>query len=212
MWIGLYLLTPFLNILWNNIETRQHKKILIATLYFLCAFPDMFNRYGVHLVPGYWAIIYPCGFYFIGAYIKEYQPTTPPYKLLIFILLCCLVNPVFNTLFVHNYSLIQLAGTGKGIFGFPVATAIFLLCYRIDFSTKWLRSAFTSVSKLSLDMYLASYMFDLVTYKYFKEHFYVNQSQFGAYFFIIIPIVFICSYFFAFAKRWLFTLLHLPTK
>lgn len=211
MWIGLYLLTPFLNILWHNLESKKHKRILICTLYILCALPDFFNRYGVHLMPGYWRIIYPCGFYFIGSYIKEYQPIIPRHKLLIFMTLCCLFNPIFNTLFVHNHSLIQLAGSGSGVIGFPMATAVFLLCYRINFSYKWLRATFTSISKLSLDMYLASYMFDLVTYKYFKEHFYVTQSQFGAYFFVIIPTVFICSYLFALVKRWLFTLLHLPT-
>lgn len=86
MWIGLFLLTPFLNILWKNIDTRRHKHILIITLYLLCALPDMFNRYGVSLVPGYWELIYPCAFYFIGAYIREYQPRVKAWQLIAFIL------------------------------------------------------------------------------------------------------------------------------
>lgn len=212
MWIGLFLLTPFLNILWKNIETRRHKRILIATLYFLCAFPDFFNRYGVHLVPGYWEVIYPCAFYFIGAYIREYQPAIGMWKLLVFIIGCCLINPIFNALFVRNHSMIQLVGDGNGIIGMPLAAAVFLLVYHIDVDSNWVKKAFESISRVSLDMYLVSYMFDLIAYKYFKEHFYHDQGQFGIWFFVIVPLVFIASYLFSISKSLLFHLLHLPTR
>lgn len=213
MWIGLYLLTPFLNILWKNIESKKHRLILIVTLYLLCAFPDSINKGpNCQLIPAYWQLIYPCIFYFVGAYIREYQPIPKKLKIFTFIVLCCLVNPLLNIVFYQSRPILLLLGSGVGIVGVPLAAAIFLLCYRIDLSTKWLCTALTSVSKLSLDMYLSSYMFDLVIYKYFHAHFYMNQSQFGAYFFAIIPIVFMCSYLFAVAKRWLFSQLHLPTK
>lgn len=212
MWIGLYLLTPFLNILWQNIATRRHKHILIATLYLLCALPDMFNRYGVSLVPGYWELIYPCAFYFIGAYIRQYQPTVKASKLLLFTLAVCLVNPVFNLLFVKNHSMIQLAGDGNGIFGMPLAAAVFLLLYRVDLGSRPLRALLESISRVSLDMYLASYMFDLAYYSYFKAHFYRDQGQFGPWFFVIVPLVFLSAYIFSLLKRRLFLLLHLPTK
>lgn len=212
MWIGLFLLTPFLNILWKNIETRRHKHILLLTLYLLCALPDMFNRYGVHLVPGYWSIIYPCAFFFIGAYIKEYQPAVSKLKILAFILCCCLINPVFNTVFIKNHSMIQLIGGGNGIIGMPLAAAVFLLVYKIDFNAVWLKNALKSISQVSLDMYLASYMFDVALYGYFKSHYYVDQSQFGAWFFVVVPLVFLCSYIFASVKQKTFQILHLPTK
>lgn len=212
MWIGLFLLTPFLNILWKNIETKRHKRILIATLYLLCALPDMFNRYGVHLVPGYWEVVYPCGFFFIGAYIKEYQPSVATWKLIGFILLCSLINPVFNAIFISDHSMIQLVGDGNGMIGMPLATAFFLLVYKIKISNNYVSKALASISKASLDMYLSSYMFDVVIYSYLISHYYVNQSQFGLWFFLIVPTVFSCSYIFAIIKRTLFHLLHLPTK
>lgn len=212
MWIGLFLLTPFLNILWKNIQTKRHKHILLITLYILCAFPDMFNRYGVHLVPGYWEVIYPCAFFYLGTYIKEYQPKIKPLHLILFILGCMLINPVFNVLFVRNHSMIQLVGDGNGIVGMPLAVAVFLLLYRIRFSAKWIKAILESISKVSLDMYLASYMFDVAAYSYFKTHFYLDQGQFGLYFFLIVPLVFLESYIFSILKQWLFKLLHLPTK
>lgn len=213
MWIGLFMLTPFLNILWKNIETKRHKHILLATLYFLCAFPDMFNRYGVRLVPGYWELIYPCAFYYIGAYIKEYQPSVKSRWILpAFILGCCLINPVFNALFVSNHSMIQLAGDGNGIIGMPLAAAFFLLVYKTNISNTIIRRCLESVSQVSLDMYLISYIFDTLYYQWFKDHFFVNQSQFGAWFFVIVPLVFISSYLFAIAKQGLFRVAHIPTK
>lgn len=212
MWLGLFLLTPFLNILWKNIETKKHKHVLILTLYLLCAFPDMFNRYGVHLVPGYWEVIYPCAFYFIGAYIREYSPNIRNIYVILFILGCCLIDPVFNALFVRNHSMIQLIGDGNGIIGMPLSAAVFLLIYRIDFSTTWLRNILQSISKVSLDMYLVSYIIDILVYSWFKSHYFIDQSQFGKYFFVIVPIVFISAYIFSIIKKGLFMLLHLPTK
>jgi len=46
MWIGLYLLTPFLNLLYKAIPTQKQKLILLVTLYVLTALPDLLNRYG----------------------------------------------------------------------------------------------------------------------------------------------------------------------
>lgn len=212
MWIGLFLLTPFLNILWKNIQTKRHKHILILTLYGLCALPDAFNRYGVHLVPGYWELIYPCAFYYIGAYIREYSPKIRKGFLLSFIIGCCMINPVFNTLFVKNHSMIQLVGDGNGIIGMPLAAAVFLLVYDTEITKRWLNKILESISKVSLDMYLASYMFDIAAYSYFTTHFYINQSQFGAWFFVIVPLVFVQSYIFALIKQYIFRLCHIPAK
>lgn len=61
-------------------------------------------------------------------------------------------------------------------------------------------------------MYLASYMFDVAVYGYFMSRHYVNQSQFGIWFFLLVPLVFILSYIFAIIKQKTFQILHLPTK
>jgi len=212
MWIGLFLLTPFLNILWKNIASRRHKLILIATLYLLCALPDCFNRYGVRLVPGYWEAIYPCAFFFIGAYIREYQPSPSKLKLLLFITLCCLINPVFNAVFVKNHTMVHLIGDGNGVIGMPLSAAVFLLLYNVKVSKQWLRKTFASISRRSLDMYLASYMFDLIVYAWLMKHIYQSQTQIGLWFFVAVPVVFLTSYLFAILLNTALKLLRLPTK
>lgn len=207
MWIGLFLLTPFLNMMYKAIPSQRQKQILILTLYVMTALPDLFNRYGLHLAPGFWASCYPLTFFFAGSYIHEYRPRVDSWKLWLIMLLLCMINPVFNVLFVHNHTLIQIAGGPWGVFGTVVAIAFFLLFYQTDFKSLVLRKSLTKISLLSLDMYLCCYIFDALVYPYFMDRYFVNQSQFGIYFFIIVPILFAGSFVLAWAKdilfRWL---------
>lgn len=193
MWIGLFLLTPFLNYLYKAIPTKKQKIVLIATLYLLTAVPNLFNRYGLHIVPGFWVKCYPLMFFFLGSYIREYTPRIHPLKLVSSILILCLINPVFNTLFIKNHTLIQITGDSQGVFGSIIAVALFMLLYQVDFQSIIINKVLAKTSLLSLDMYLCCYIFDTLVYPYFKEHYFVNQSQFGIYFFVIVPIIFVGS-------------------
>ncbi len=194
MWIGLFLLTPFLNILYKGIANQRHKLLFIGSLLTMTALPNFLNRYGLHIVPGYWEKCYPLAFYFIGAYIQEYKPQINKWAGIGIIVGISLINPVFNTLFVSNHTLIQICGDSMGVFGTPVAVIFFLLCYKANIKSKAIQQATTKIALLSLDMYLCSYIFDALYYPYFKEHYFINQSQFGMFFFIIVPLVFVSSF------------------
>ena len=200
MWIGLFLMTPFLNLLYKAIPTRRQKLVWILTLYLLTAVPNWFNRYGLHLVPGFWQPCFPLTFFFIGSYIHEYELSCKKWKLGAMILLLCLINPVFNVLFMEHHTLVQIAGDPQGVFGTLIAVAFFLLFYQVDFKSLIVRRVLTKISLLSLDMYLCCYMLDVLVYPYFKSHYFVNQSQFGIYFFVIVPIVFAGSFVMAWLK------------
>lgn len=203
MWLGLFLITPFLNILWKGISSERHRRVLIATLYVLTALPDFFNRYGVHLVPGYWEAVYPLLFFFIGSYIREYRPSLSKLKLWLMILGLCLINPVFNTVAMSNHTMIHLVGDGNGIVGVPLATMFFLCFYRVDVRNAYVKNVLQRVSVLSLDMYLVSYVFDVLYYSYFETCFFVSQSQFGLFFFVIVPLVFVSSFVVSQVKEWM---------
>ncbi len=209
MWIGLFLLTPFLNMMYKAIPTQRQKQILLLTLYVMTALPDLCNRYGLHLVPGFWDSCFPLTFFFVGTYIHEYKPRFKSWKLWVLILSMCLINPVFNALFVQNHTLIQIAGGPWGVFGTVIAVAFFLLFYQTDFKSPAIRMSLTKVSLLSLDMYLCCYIFDALVYPYFMDHYFVSQSQFGIYFFIIIPILFVGSFLMAWLKDYMFRLLKI---
>lgn len=44
MYIGLFLLIPFLNLIHNNLKSKKEHIILIGTLIFLCGLPSFFNN------------------------------------------------------------------------------------------------------------------------------------------------------------------------
>ncbi len=208
MWTGLFLFTPFLNLLYRAIPTQKQKVSWIIILFAMTAIPDLFNRYGLHLVPGFWQTCYPLLFFFVGCYIKEYQLNIKPLYGWGIIVVCCLINPVFNKLFIHDHSLIQITGGPFGVFGTMIAVLFFLLVYQWEIHIPLLNKALAKVSLLSLDIYLCCYIFDAVYYPWFKEHYFVNQSQFGIYFFVIVPLVFISSLVLAQIKEWLFKILN----
>lgn len=200
MWLGLFLLAPFLNILWRNIATKRNKVILIATLFILTAPSDFFNRYGMTLMPDYWEnACYPIMYYFLGAYILEYQPVVKIKYLLALAIGICLVNPIVTIVTSYGHTFIRITGDTNGFFLTPLAVIVFLMLYRIEIKSSAAQSILRKISILSLDMYLFSWLFDNTFYPLFKEQFFSSQSQFGIFFFVIVPLVLAAS----FAASWI---------
>ena len=200
MWIGLFLIIPFLNILYCNIPIKKQKLVLIGILFLMTAIPDFCNRYGLHIIPAFWQKCFPITFYFIGCYINEYKPRVKKVSLWLIILAVCLINPIFNVLLVNNHTLVHIVGGPSGVFGTILATLFFIALYQLNIKSPYLKESIAKVSLFSLDMYLCCYIFDQLVYPYFEERFFVNQSQYGIYFFVIVPIIFVGSFVFAWIK------------
>ena len=77
---GLFLLIPFLNLSYNGLAYRGQKRVLILTLFFLSALPASFLNAFVSLNAYWWQRLWPILFYFMGAYMGEYQPRLAPRK------------------------------------------------------------------------------------------------------------------------------------
>lgn len=200
MWIGLYLLTPFLNILYKNMGNRNVKQLLIGILFLMTTLPHWLNRDGMHLFPAFWQQCWPLTFYFIGAYIQEYQPRVRLGLVAILIMGLCLLNPVLNLL-LHTRSLLLLGGGPEDIVSFFITILLFLIFYQINIKKKIVEKVVMNISLYSLDIYLCCYIFDVLYYPFFKNHFYVTQVQFGSYFFILVLLVLISSFLVAFLKN-----------
>lgn len=195
MWIGLALLTPFLNYLYKAIPTRREKLIGIFTLFALTALPDLLNRYGMYIAPGYWGdACFPLMFFFFGAFIREYQPVINWKWGIAIILAIISVTPLFNVMFFDGHDVVDITGGSRGVFSTWVTVIIFLLLYRKDVRDGVLKRYITHCSKVSYEMYLCCYMFDQLYYPWFREHFFESQSQFLAFFLVLVPLVFISSY------------------
>ncbi len=81
MYVGLFLLVPFLSMLWDALEKRQ-RKALIATVLVVMYLPNLFNTFNLSdpgwwmdpqssgsvtkVLPAWWVGAYPIGYYFVG--------------------------------------------------------------------------------------------------------------------------------------------------
>lgn len=205
MWIGLFLLIPFLNIMYKGLDSKKHKQILIFTLAALTFLPFFTNRYGMELTPDFWKGIYPLTFYYIGAYIREYQPHPHRFQATVLLLVIAFIPGLFTMIALPGHTVVQILGDCYGIFGATLSVIVFLLLYKVTCHNSMVSNAICWISLLSLDMYLCCYMFDALLYPWFKEQYFSDQSSFGLYFFIIVPAVLLMSVMLSLVKRILFS-------
>lgn len=88
MYFGLFLLIPFLNILFNHLPGQKEKQFLLLVLVVMTALPSVVNVYNLRdaawwkmpssseqynpLLPAFWVDLYPVTYYYIGCYLREY--------------------------------------------------------------------------------------------------------------------------------------------
>ena len=205
MWIGLFLITPFLALCWNAIGSKRHHQVLLATMFVIVALPDCFNRYGVHLVPGYWANMQPVAFFFMGAYIRTYQPVFRARVVWPVIIALCTINPTLSMLMAPGQPIVHPIGGGQGIIGMPLCFLLFCALYHLNISELGGGSTLVRrISVLSLDMYLFNYILDLLIYPVAKTW----TSSLGLLFLTAVPCVFTA----AFALSWIKSLFPTPFR
>lgn len=176
MYIGLFLLAPFLNVLYKGLETKEKKQLLIGTLLILTGLPAVFNNYNIlglnkiEIFPNWWKEIYPITYYFIGSYIGEYKPKVNKKYTIFYILLVLLIQTSCFYLLVDgkSFSYNFYDGYGSALTTI-LSILIFITFYDIDIKNKFVSKLITSISLCSLDMYLFSYLIDLKFAEKLKE-------------------------------------------
>lgn len=206
MYIGLFLLIPFLNILYQNIDTQRKKQILIGTLLGLVSLAPFINAFNIegiqlNLVPNWWVGIYPFLYYFIGCYIKEYQIRLPKVANFLLLVMALFIETIITFFYSHGKVFDSLLFEGyNALPTVLIATLIFLLFYNVQFKNRPLRIMITDFSKLSFDIYLISCLVDAYFYSHFAK--YVSSSPKALpYLFLFVPVIFLTSYVIAFIKR-----------
>jgi hypothetical protein len=84
-----------------------------------------------------------------------------------------------------------------------------LFLYKVDISIACIKGWISHCSKVSYEMYLCCWMFDMLYYPWFKDRFFETQTQFFPWFFVIVPLVFLSSYIVASVYRVIATRLHI---
>lgn len=212
MYFGLYLLIPFLGVLYRALPSRGWKIALIVSLLALNSIPKLLNSFDFEtpgwwndptlstqyqrIVPRFWYYnTYPLPYFFIGAYLREYglRMNGVLHRVLI------VVTLGLSTLF-------ELWRSGGGKFDWGVGsdwdflltvvltTLIFALIVQKPYRRmpKPLTKVIRYVSGLTLSMFMVSYIFDELFYKILKEKV-PSMPDRLPYYFIIVPAVFLAS-------------------
>lgn len=211
MYIGLFLLIPFLNLAYNKLKNKRQKQVLVLTLIFLTIIPTVFNIFNFDnpawwsdpktsdtfskLIPSWWMGIYPITYYFTGCYIREYGIKLKTKSSLILFLLAILIFGTFN--FYRSYGTAFKSGSYVFWYGFEpyvLSVLLFVLLSRIrtDNMNEKVKFVLWKVSDLALGIYLISYIFDMLVYPVLNAKINPMTDRLPFYF-VAVPIVFVCS-------------------
>ena len=173
MYIGLYLLTPFLNKLWHIMEEKDARKALVAVLLIVTILPSFLNLVSNVLVCGdgnknilnWWTGLYPITYYYIGAYIRSEVDVKKlnTIQLTLLMILCVGAFTVINC--YKSYSINFVWGEWNSWHGFENvidAVLVFLIINSINYRkpSQLAIKATKFISNLTLGAYLLSWIPD----------------------------------------------------
>ena len=196
MYLGLFFIIPFINILYKNIKTKKQKLVLIITLFlFSSVFPTLTKLnifgYSLNLFPDWWELLYPLLMYFIGCYFSEYKTKIEKKKLLVYLFITNLLNTLFLFFIAHGGSINSVLISESYTFSVIISVIIFLLLYDLECKNKYINSIISFFSKVSFGTYLISFCFD--SYIYSFDFFKTSRYYFLLCTIILTPIIFILS-------------------
>ena len=226
MYLGLFLLIPFLNIVYNALPSQKAKLWLIATFLILTSLPAAFNIFDLSdlswwpypassstmtkVFPDWWQAFYPIPYYLIGCYLSEYGLKINKGLNMALIVLCTLISGTFC--FWRNYNAVFIWGpwcSYQSPFNIVLTTLVFALFLNTNYDKMPSRLVriIQKISGLALGAYLVSWIFDTEFYPKLAEKVpaVVNRLE---YYVIIVPVVFVLSLLASYIISWLQLLLE----
>lgn len=193
MYIGLFLLMPFLNIVFDNLKNQREHNILIFTMIFITVLPGYFENHPYHFFPDWWINIYPLTYYCIGAYIRQYQIKINKLLAATLFIGIIMIDTAISAYFSAGRNFFNAVGDYCSILILAQAVLFFLIFYDIKISNKFISKMVGFISIMSLDIYLLSYVTDMVVYDYAMKNIYETQQQILHYFVVIVMTSFAMS-------------------
>ena len=211
MYIGLFLLIPFINLIWNNLSSQKAKLALIITFVCLTSLPTMTNIYNFEslewwktpylsteyrqIIPDWWTRLYPLTYYFLGAYLREFPLKLRQWQKLAIYFGCVIVFGAFN--FYRSWGGFFAWVVYNDWHGLPnVIMTFFLFSFLSSINTErypvWLKRVLMILSDWCLGGYLVSYIFDNLFYAELNSRIPIMTHRLEWYI-VIVPAVFVCS-------------------
>ena len=211
MYIGLFLLIPFLNIVWNSLDTKNKKRGLVLTFLLLTALPSVLNTYQfdaaswwakpsvsaayLKIFPAWWTAFYPVTYYYIGAYLREFPTRFKKYQLFALVLLTAAGYGAYNCYRSYGSAFVWGDWQNWGALPLVLLTVLvfrFIESFDMNRLPNFIRWLFARISDLCLGTYLLSWIFDNNFYTFLNERVPEIPDRMK-YFFIIPPLVFLIA-------------------
>ena len=193
MYIGLYIMIPFLNILYNNLS-KAEKRILIIIFLLLTSIPGVVNLYCA-VLPDWWVNVYPVTYYFIGCYVYEFYKRNDSKKYIPVYMLSILLFGTLNYYLSYGKAFVKGAWQTWGALPNVIMTVLlFLILLGVkgnnypEIVKYWLKK----ISGWCFGAYLLSCIFDAMFYPYLNAAI-PEMTMRLKYYVIIVPAVFVCS-------------------
>ena len=168
MYLGLFLLIPFVNTAWRNLG-QNGRLAMVVSLAAMSILPTAANlsRYTgvqVQLLPGWWEQLYPLAYYCMGAWLRERPLRWRGGACLGLAGLCALAGGALHIWRADGGPFGYLDITyWHGLLTAAAAVLVFSLLVRWrPRCPGWLRRGVTGLSRLSLAVYLVSWIPDQV--------------------------------------------------
>ena len=168
MYIGLYLISPFLNKLFLNLS-KQEERILLFSMLFVVSLPTVANAFGVKILPDWWVGIYPIMYYFLGCHFSKNELKISNRKRLLIFVGSVLLMVGF-TLFMTHGKVFDFSKWNDWGSPFTVllSCAVFMLClgvFRDRKVPKLVQKIIVFISTFSFVGYLVSPVLERIVYK-----------------------------------------------
>lgn len=186
MYIGFFLLIPFLNTMYDALHTQRKKQLLLVTLLLLTALPSILNIGNIYrlnelqwwlkpsmestytpLIPDYWANLYPFTYFFLGKYLREYPVRFQPKQIAAFTIPVFLFTGLYS--YYRSYGHVFIAGFWQShgsVFMTVQSVLVFCFFIKLEYTRlpSIIRNVLAKISDLSLGAYLTSWVFDVIVY------------------------------------------------
>ncbi len=217
MYLGLYLIIPFINHLYMNLDDKKQKQMLLLTAIILTSLPTIINVYNFtvpgwwsnptngdinnnlyplqKIMPAWWTGLYPVTYYLLGCYFREYRIRWKPYKIGLAIVLTVIVSSLFSLWRSNGIVFVrEMWNQWNSLFNLVLSSLIFLFFLNIDCSCLpiFIKDLLSKASGLCLGAYLVSWVFDQLFYPMLISRIPLVRDRLE-YYCIVVPIVFICS-------------------
>lgn len=185
MYLGLYLMIPFLNKIWNGCKPNE-KRILILVFAIITFLPNTINNFRllplewwkmpssnlnyIEILPNYWMVIYPITYYFLGSYISEINLDNVKLKKYVIIeIIITILFGLYN--YYRSYPQYFVSGGWQeynSILVAIIAVLFFIILLKIDFNNIAPNSKkiIKFISDRVYGAYLCSWILDNFIYKY----------------------------------------------